>query len=64
MRATSVLQLLIHLVHPVGRGCRQCVQLHGHRGHVLDCPSEGGKLLLLVVDHHGLPCLEHGLALV
>jgi hypothetical protein len=54
--AEDVLQLLIHLGHPVGRGCGQRIHEHG--------PSEGGKLQLLMVGHHGPLCPEHGLALV
>jgi hypothetical protein len=39
-------QPLVHLTHLVGGGCGKRVQNHGHRGHVLAGPGEGGELLL------------------
>jgi hypothetical protein len=60
----DVLQLLIDLAHPIGRGCRQRVQERGHNGHILARRGEGGKLPLPMVGFHGLICLGHGLALV
>jgi hypothetical protein len=62
--AEDVLQLLIHLVHPVSRGCRQRVQERSRRGHVLAGPAERGKLPLLAVDRRSPLRLERGLALV
>jgi hypothetical protein len=60
----DVLQLLIHLAHPIGRGCMQCVQEHSHNGHILVGHGEGGKLPLLTVGRCGLLCFERKLALV
>jgi hypothetical protein len=40
----DVLQLLIHLVHPIGTGGRQGVQECGHYGHVLASFGEVGAL--------------------
>jgi hypothetical protein len=43
---------------------RQCIQEHGHHGHVLARPSEGRVLSLRPHHHRGLTHLKHQFALV
>jgi hypothetical protein len=50
---------MVHLTHPIGRGCRQCVQKSGRRDHVLAGPGETGQLPLCTINHQGLARLKH-----
>jgi hypothetical protein len=61
--AKDALQPLVHVAHPVGRGCQRCIQDCGHHNHVLAGPCEGGELPLRSVDHRSLACLTHRFAL-
>jgi hypothetical protein len=42
----------------------QCIQKHGHSGHVLAGLGEGGELPLHMIKHYGLACLKRRFALV
>jgi hypothetical protein len=48
----------------MGGGYGQHIQKHGHSGHVLASPGEGGDLPLCTFDHYSLACLKHQFALV
>jgi hypothetical protein len=76
----DVLQLVVHLVHPVDGVCGQSVQERDHCGHVLAGPDDGGIQRPLAADgggevpslisgigevnHYGPLYLERGLAVV
>jgi hypothetical protein len=53
--AEDVLQQLVHLAHPAGGWCRQCIEERSRCGHVLASPREGGEQPL---HCHRLACLE------
>jgi hypothetical protein len=71
---------VVHIVLPIGRGCGQGVQEHGHSDHVMAGPGEGRARSPLVVDggsdipglsssvgevnHYVMLCLKHGLDVV
>jgi hypothetical protein len=50
--SVDALQLLVHLAHPIGGGCEQCVKKRSHRGHVLAGISESGELSLHTHHHY------------
>jgi hypothetical protein len=56
--ADDVLQPLIHLAHPIGGWCGQHIQKSSCDGHVSAGPSKGGELLLRMINHHSLTCLQ------
>jgi hypothetical protein len=60
----DTVQPLGHLAHPIGGGCRQCVQECGRCGHVLTGPSKGGELTLCPLHCCGLTSLKHQFVLV
>jgi hypothetical protein len=60
----DVLQLLVHLAHPISGGCEQCVQKCAHHDHVLAGPGEGGELPLHTINRRGLACFKRRFALV
>jgi hypothetical protein len=57
-------QPLVHLAHPIGGGCEQCVQKCSCHGHVLASPSEGGELPLRMLNRRCLACIKCRLTLV
>jgi hypothetical protein len=61
--AKVALQPLVHLTHPVGGGCGQCVKKCGCRSHILAGLGEGGELPLCSFYCHGLAYLKHQSAL-
>jgi hypothetical protein len=56
--AENAFQPLVHLTHPVGGGCQQCIQEYGSCSHVLAGPCEGGGLPLHLLIHRGLAYLQ------
>jgi hypothetical protein len=42
--------MMVHLVHPVGKGNVQCVQEHRHSSHILVGPGEGQVWWPLAID--------------
>jgi hypothetical protein len=55
--AEDAFQPFVHLTHPVGGRCGQCVQERDRHGHVLTGPGEGGELPLRLLPRHSLDCL-------
>jgi hypothetical protein len=63
--AEDVLQLAVHLVHPVCGGCKQCLQKRDRCGHVLTGPGKGKALCpLTVVGGGDVPGLSLGVGKV
>jgi hypothetical protein len=59
--AKNVFQLMVHLVHLIGRGCKQSIQKHNYCGHSLAGPGEGGAQRHLTVYGSGdVPCSSSG----
>jgi hypothetical protein len=52
----DALQLLVHLTHPIGGGCGQCVQ---ERHHILAGAGLSGELSLHVHHRRGPAILQH-----
>jgi hypothetical protein len=62
--AKDVLQLLVHLTHRAGGGCRQHVQERGCWDHVLVGLGKGGEQPLCPLHHRDLVCLKRQFTLV
>jgi hypothetical protein len=60
----DILQLLIHLAHPIGVGYEERIQKRGHSSHVLTGLGEGGEQPLRTFNHRGLSSLKHQFVLV